>query len=56
MILLIMGVTGSGKSTIGKLVAERLAWEFLEADEFHSPENIAKMHSGVPLTDTDRLP
>jgi ACS family tartrate transporter-like MFS transporter len=51
-----MGVTGSGKSTIGKLVAERLAWVFLEADEFHSPENIAKMHNGIPLTDADRLP
>jgi ACS family tartrate transporter-like MFS transporter len=56
MILLLMGVTGSGKSTVGKLVAERLAWMFLEADEFHSLENIAKMHSGVPLTDADRLP
>ena len=56
MILLIMGVTGSGKSTVGKLVADRLGWVFLEADEFHSPENIAKMKSGVPLTDTDRLP
>ena len=51
-----MGVTGSGKSTVGKLVAERLAWVFLEADEFHSPENIAKMHNGIPLTDADRLP
>jgi len=56
MILLLMGVTGSGKSTVGKLLAERLAWVFLEADEFHSPENIAKMHNGIPLTDTDRLP
>ena len=56
MILLIMGVTGSGKSTVGNLVAERLAWVFLEADEFHSPENIAKMHNGIPLTDADRLP
>jgi ACS family tartrate transporter-like MFS transporter len=56
MILLIMGVTGSGKSTVGKLVAEQLAWVFLEADEFHSPENIAKMHNGIPLTDADRLP
>lgn len=51
-----MGVTGSGKSTVGKLVAERLAWVFLEADEFHSPENIAKMHNGIPLTDAGRLP
>jgi carbohydrate kinase (thermoresistant glucokinase family) len=51
-----MGVTGSGKSTIGKLLAERLAWVFLEADQFHSPENIAKMHNGIPLTDADRLP
>jgi len=51
-----MGVTGSGKSTIGKIVAERLGWVFLEADEFHSSENIAKMHNGIPLTDADRLP
>jgi len=51
-----MGVTGSGKTTIGKLVAERLTWVFLEADEFHSPENISKMHNGIPLTDADRLP
>src|SRR5258705_13389149 len=56
MILLLMGVTGSGKSTIGKLLAERLAWVFLEADQFHSPENIAKMRNGIPLTDADRLP
>lgn len=56
MILLLMGVTGSGKSTVGKLLAERLAWVFLEADEFHSPDNIAKMHNGIPLTDADRLP
>jgi ACS family tartrate transporter-like MFS transporter len=56
MILLLMGVTGSGKTTVGKLVAERLAWVFLEADEFHSPENIAKMRGGIPLTDADRIP
>jgi ACS family tartrate transporter-like MFS transporter len=56
MILLHMGVTGSGKSTAGKLLAQRLAWVFLEADEFHSPENIAKMQNGIPLTDADRLP
>src|SRR5271167_2816817 len=56
MILLLMGVTGSGKTTVGKLLADRLAWVFLEADEFHSPENIAKMDNGIPLTDADRLP
>jgi ACS family tartrate transporter-like MFS transporter len=56
MILLLMGVTGSGKSTVGQLVADRLAWVFLEADEFHSPENIHKMRNGIPLTDADRLP
>jgi MFS transporter, ACS family, tartrate transporter len=56
MILLLMGVTGSGKSTVGKLLAERLAWVFLDADEFHSPGNILKMHDGIPLTDADRLP
>jgi carbohydrate kinase (thermoresistant glucokinase family) len=56
MILLIMGVTGSGKSTTGKLVAERLDWVLLDADEFHPAENIAKMRSGIPLTEADRLP
>jgi ACS family tartrate transporter-like MFS transporter len=51
-----MGVTGAGKTTTGKLVADRLAWAFLEADEFHSPANITKMRNGIPLTDADRLP
>jgi gluconokinase len=56
MILLLMGVTGSGKSTVGRLLAERLGWVFLEADDFHSAGNREKMHRGVPLTEADRLP
>lgn len=56
MILLVMGVTGSGKSTIGGMLAERLGWAFLEADDFHSPGNKEKMRRGIPLTDADRLP
>jgi gluconokinase len=54
MVLLIMGVAGSGKTTIGTALATRLEWTFLEADDDHSPENIAKMHAGIPLTDADR--
>ncbi len=49
-------VSGSGKTTIGTLLAERLGWEYAEADAFHSDANIAKMREGHPLTDADRLP
>ena len=56
MVLLVMGVTGSGKTTVGHLLANRLGWLFLEADDFHSPANKQKMHAGVPLTDADRIP
>ncbi|MBE9146064.1 gluconokinase [Planktothrix mougeotii] len=56
MIILVMGVSGSGKSTIGQLLAESLQWQFHDADEFHSPENIAKMSKNIPLGDSDRLP
>ena len=56
MILLVMGVTGSGKTTVGKLLAQRLGWLFLDADDFHPAENIEKMKHGVPLTDEDREP
>jgi gluconokinase len=56
MILLVMGVTGSGKTTIGRMVAERLGWLYLEADDFHSAENKAKMNRGEHLTEADRLP
>ncbi len=51
-----MGVSGSGKTTVGALLAGRLGWNFAEADDFHPAANIAKMRSGVPLDDADRLP
>ena len=54
--IIIMGVSGSGKSTIGALLAERLGWPFADADGFHPPANVAKMASGQPLTDADRWP
>lgn len=55
MILVVMGVAGSGKTTIGKLLAERLGWEFIEGDDFHPSENVEKMSRGIPLTDEDRF-
>jgi gluconokinase len=55
-ILIVMGVSGSGKSTIGTLLAMRLRWEFEDADWFHPAANVEKMHSGIPLTDEDRWP
>jgi carbohydrate kinase (thermoresistant glucokinase family) len=51
-----MGVAGAGKSTVGRDVAERLSWSFVEGDELHPAENVAKMRSGHPLTDADRAP
>lgn len=51
-----MGVSGSGKSTVGKALAEKLGWDFFDADDFHPPENIAKMAAGIPLNDSDRAP
>lgn len=56
MIIVVMGPTGSGKTTIGSLLAQRLGWDFVDADRFHSAANKAKMHAGIPLTDSDRLP
>lgn len=53
---LVMGVAGSGKSTIACLLAGKLGWSFFDADDFHLPENIAKMKSGIPLNDEDRQP
>jgi gluconokinase len=51
-----MGVAGCGKTTIGKLLAQKLAWRFNDADEFHPAANVAKMSSGQPLNDADRAP
>ena len=56
MIVIVFGVSGAGKTTAGKLLAEELSWRFYEADDFHSPANIDKMHRGIPLNDEDRLP
>jgi len=56
MIIVMMGVAGSGKTTIGKLLASNLSWQFADADDFHSAANVEKMRSGMPLTDDDRWP
>jgi gluconokinase len=52
--MIIFGVSGAGKTTVGELLARELGWHFYEADDFHSPANIEKMRRGVPLTDDDR--
>jgi len=56
MILVVMGVSGSGKTTIGTQLALALRWDFEDADWFHPSRNIDKMHAGIPLTDEDRAP
>lgn len=56
MIIIVMGVSGSGKTTIGTLLAKELGWSFYEGDELHPPSNIEKMKHGIPLTDEDREP
>jgi gluconokinase len=55
-IVLVMGVSGSGKTTVAAGVAQAEGWTLLEGDSFHPPANIAKMHAGTPLTDEDRWP
>jgi gluconokinase len=56
MVVLLMGVAGSGKTTIGRRLAAELGWAFADADEFHPPANVAKMSVGTPLDDADRAP
>lgn len=56
MIIVIMGISGSGKTTVGALLARRLGWAYYEGDEFHSPANIEKMSRGIALGDADRMP
>jgi gluconokinase len=56
MILVLMGVSGSGKTTIGRLLAQRLGWRFIDADDYHPKENVAKMAAGQALEDADRWP
>jgi gluconokinase len=56
VVIIIMGVSGSGKSTIGPMLAARLHWEYEDGDWFHPAANVDKMHSGIPLTDDDRRP
>jgi gluconokinase len=56
VIVVVMGVTGSGKTTIGVLLARRLGWEFVDADRFHSAANVEKMRQGIALDDADREP
>ncbi len=56
MIVIVAGVSGSGKTTVGALLAGRLDWRFADADDFHPAANVEKMRAGIPLTDADRWP
>jgi gluconokinase len=56
MVIVVMGVAGSGKTTVGQLLAEQLGWPFFDADDFHPSENVEKMRHGIGLTDADREP
>ena len=56
MIVIIMGIVGAGKTTVGKLLASQLGWEFADADDFHPPSNVQKIRDGIALTDEDREP
>ncbi|NWV00188.1 GNTK gluconokinase, partial [Upupa epops] len=56
VLVVVMGVSGSGKTTVGSRLAAQLGWKFYDADDFHSPENKKKMSEGIPLNDEDRIP
>jgi gluconokinase len=56
VIVLLMGVTGVGKTTVGRALASELHWRFVDADEYHSAASVAKMRAGIPLDDADRAP
>lgn len=56
MVIIVMGVTGAGKTTIGELLAKELGWTFADADQYHSAANKEKIHNGIALTDADRQP
>lgn len=56
MVILMMGVSGAGKTTIGQLLASALGWNFVDADDYHPADNVEKMRNGTPLTDADRAP
>ena len=56
MVILLMGVSGSGKTTVGQLLASQLGWEFADGDDYHPAANVEKMRNGVPLSDADRGP
>jgi gluconokinase len=56
LVIVIMGVSGAGKTTVGQMLAAELGWDFADGDDYHSPANVEKMRNGVPLTDADRAP
>jgi gluconokinase len=56
VVILLMGVSGAGKTTVGQLLASGLGWDFVDGDDYHSPVNVEKMRNGIPLTDADREP
>jgi len=56
IVLIIMGVSGTGKSTVGKSLSKKLSWPYFEGDDFHPKANVEKMRQGIPLTDEDREP